>query len=219
MKKKMLITGARRGVGLACAIRFKDRYDVITTDRDGDVTVKGDLRDRRFLKHLVDTYDINVLLNVAGVVDVDMADVYDVDYIAPVFLSLWFYEKMTEGNIINVSSGSATNSGWVDMPFNRLTYNTAKAGLKKFTNVLQNSKKKRVKVTSLEPAQMNTQFGGPLVNIPESEYARQTMPLVKMKPEYVAEVIEWILNQPDPVVVATLELQNLRVPETPKPAR
>ncbi len=130
MKQKMLITGGRRGLGQACATRFKQKYDVITTDVEGDVTIKGDLRDRKFLKHLVDSLDIHVLLNVAGIGIADVVDMYDINFVAPTYLSLMFYQKMTEGHIVNVSSGSPTNSGWVVIPNDRLTYNSSKDALK-----------------------------------------------------------------------------------------
>ena len=210
-RKVMMITGAAGGVGKACVHRFRNRYDLITVDRQGDVKEKGDLRSRKFLKHLVASYEIDVLLNVAGLRNSDILDNYDVNFLAPTYLTLMFYDKMTEGHIINFSSTSANNSGWLAMPSDRIYYNTAKAALKKTTNVLQNSKNKRVKVTSFEPAQINTRLGGELVKIPEAEYRRQTLPLAKIKPDYIAEVIDWILRQPDPVVVATLELQNLIV--------
>ena len=32
-----------------------------------------------------------------------------------------------------------------------------------------------------------------------------------MKPSYIAEVIDWILRQPDPVVISSIEIQNLIV--------
>jgi NADP-dependent 3-hydroxy acid dehydrogenase YdfG len=79
--------------------------------------------------------------------------------------------------------------------------------------MLQTSKRNSVKVTSIEPAQINTKMGDDTHkgNISENEYIKQTKELVPMKPSYISEVIDWIIKQPDPVVISSIEIQNLIV--------
>jgi len=77
--------------------------------------------------------------------------------------------------------------------------------------MLQSSKNKMIKVSTIEPAQINTNMGNPTMDIPESEYRKQTKKIVPMKPSYIIEIIDWILNQPDPVVISSIEIQNFIV--------
>ena len=41
----MLITGGSKGIGRAFAEHFKDKYEIVTVARTGNVTEKGDITD------------------------------------------------------------------------------------------------------------------------------------------------------------------------------
>ena len=63
--------------------------------------------------------------------------------------------------------------------------------------MLQSSKNKRVKVTTLEPAQIDTKM-----------LKHKSEKITPLKPSYVVGVIDWILNQPSSVVISSMEIQN-----------
>ena len=208
MRNQMLIIGSKGGVGKECVKYFSMIYEVITISRD-----EGDLRDKNFLKTLVDKYNPSVVINCAGVYQKDFYETFESNFLSASFLTLEFYKKMKRGHIINICSSAANSSGCKGIDYGRITYNVSKFSLKKFSNMLQSSKNNSVKVTTLEPAQINTSMGDRTFkgNIDENQYEKQTEKLVPMKPSYVAKVVDWILNQPDPVVISSIEIQNFIV--------
>tara|TARA_B100000586_G_C20022551_1_gene389709 strand:- start:243 stop:860 length:618 start_codon:yes stop_codon:yes gene_type:complete len=202
----MLIIGSNGGVGKECVKYFSENYDVISISRD-----LGDLRDKEFLKKIIDEYDPNIVINCLGVFQKDFFETFETNFLSSSFLTLEFYKKMKRGHIINICSSSANSSGWEGIDYDRISYNVSKSALKKFSNMLQSSKNKMIKVSTIEPAQINTNMGNPTMDIPESEYRKQTKKIVPMKPSYIIEIIDWILNQPDPVVISSIEIQNFIV--------
>ena len=202
----MLIIGSNGGVGKECVKYFSENYDVISISRD-----LGDLRDKEFLKKIIDEYDPNIVINCLGDFQKDFFETFETNFLSSSFLTLEFYKKMKRGHIINICSSSANSSGWEGIDYDRISYNVSKSALKKFSNMLQSSKNKMIKVSTIEPAQINTNMGNPTMDIPESEYRKQTKKIVPMKPSYIIEIIDWILNQPDPVVISSIEIQNFIV--------
>ena len=208
MSNQMLIIGSNGGVGKECQEFFSKTHDVIPISRKN-----GDLRSKDFLNEIINNYSPSIVINCAGVYDVNFYETFEVNFIASSYLTFEFYKKMKSGHIINICSSGANSTGWRDMDYNRIFYNVSKKSLKNFSNMLQISKNQSVKVTSIEPAQINTKMGDDRHkgNIVESEYIKQTKELIPMKPSYIAEVIDWILRQPDPVVISSIEIQNLIV--------
>jgi short-subunit dehydrogenase len=192
MNNQMLIIGSNGGVGKECVEYFSMIYEVITISRD-----EGDLRDKNFLKTLVDKYNPSVVINCAGVYQKDFYETFESNFLSASFLTLGFYKKMKRGHIINICSSAANSSGWKGIDYDRITYNVSKFSLKKFSNMLQSSKNKSVKVTTLEPAQINTKM-----------LKHKSKDIVPIEPFYIVEVIHWILNQPDSVVISSMEIQN-----------
>lgn len=208
--KRMLITGASRGVGKACADYFKDKYQVVTVARTGNVTYHGDLTNLEFLKKLCREVEADVLINNAAVYGKDFQSTIDLNLRAAGFLLTEFYKKMESGHIINVCASAANATGWVGMAPERIWYNAMKSALKTLSKHFSDAKLKNVKVTSIEPARVNTTIANDFRDIPEEEYNRQTLPWIPMEPSYVAEVIGWILSQPEHVVISSIEIQNFK---------
>ena len=156
------------GVGKECVKYFSENYDVISISRD-----LGDLRDKEFLKKIIDEYDPNIVINCLGVFQKDFFETFETNFLSSSFLTLEFYKKMKRGHIINICSSSANSSGWEGIDYDRISYNVSKSALKKFSNMLQSSKNKMIKVSTIEPAQINTNMGNPTMDIPESEYRKQ----------------------------------------------
>lgn len=211
MKKRMLITGASHGIGQACAEYFNNTYEVITVARNGSVTIKGDLTDEKFVRELVSSVKIDVLLNNAGLLSTDLLDTFKLNVMAACYLAGQYYETMTSGHIINLCSTASHMRGWKDMPLERIWYISSKAALKDFGVTLQNSRRKNVKVTNLEPGWVNTEFAGEKADIPTSEYINQTHEMIPMQTHDIARTIDWILQQPEHIVIHTLQLDNFRI--------
>ena len=57
----MLIIGSNGGVGKECIKYFSENYDVISISRD-----LGDLRDKEFLKKIIDEYDNDTTIDLDG---------------------------------------------------------------------------------------------------------------------------------------------------------
>ena len=192
MNKKMLVIGSSGGVGKECVKYFSNCYEIIPISRE-----QGDLRDKEFLKGIVENNNPVVVLNCAGVYEKDFYETFETNFLAVSFLTIEFYKKMIKGNIINICSSSSNSSGWPGMDYNRLNYNVSKSSLKKFSNMVQTSKNKSVKVTTLEPAQINTKM-----------LKHKSNNIRPMEPSYIVGVIDWILNQPDDVIISSMEIQN-----------
>jgi len=190
--RQMLIIGSSGGVGKECVKYFSTTYDVVSISRE-----QGDLRDKDFLQTLVDKYNPSVVLNCAGVYEKGFYETLESNFLSASFLTLEFYKKMKSGHIINICSSAANSSGWKGIDYDRLTYNISKLSLKKFSNMLQSSKNKPVKVTTLEPAQINTKM------------LKHKSKVTPLEPLYVIEIIQWILNQPESVVISSMEIQNV----------
>ena len=188
----MLIIGSKGGVGKKCVDYFSSMYDVIPISRE-----QGDLRDKEFLQTLVDEYNPSVVLNCIGVYEKEFFETFESNFLSVSFLTIEFYKKMESGHIINICSSSANSSGWPGIDYDRLTYNVSKSSLKKFSNMLQSSKNRQVKVTTLEPAQINTKM-----------LKHKSDKVTPLEPSYIVDVIHWILNQPQSVVISSMEIQN-----------
>ncbi len=192
MSRQMLIIGSNGGVGKECVNYFSTIYDVIPISRE-----QGDLRNKEFLRTLVDKYNPSVVLNCAGVYEKEFYETFESNFLSVSFLTMEFYKKMKGGHIINICSSSANSSGWPGIEYDRITYNISKSSLKKFSNMLQSSKRKKVKVTTLEPAQINTKM-----------LKHKSDKVTPIEPQYIVEVISWILKQPSSVVISSMEIQN-----------
>ena len=191
MNNQMLIIGSNGGVGKECVKHFSTKYEVIPISRE-----QGDLRDKDFLRRLVDKYNPSVVLNCAAVFEKGFYETFESNFLSASFLTLEFYKKMESGHIINICSSSANSSGWPGIDYDRLTYNVSKSSLKKFSNMLQLSKNNSVKVTTLEPGQINTKM---------LKYKFDKV--IPLEPSYIVGVIYWILNQPESVVISSMEIR------------
>ena len=145
----------------------------------------------------MDEYNPSVVLNCAGVYEKEFYETFESNFLSVSFLTMEFYKKMKGGHIINICSSSANSSGWPGIEYDRITYNISKSSLKKFSNMLQSSKRKKVKVTTLEPAQINTKM-----------LKHKSDKVTPIEPQYIVEVISWILKQPSSVVISSMEIQN-----------
>lgn len=213
--KTMLITGTSRGIGKAVYNHFSTSYNVIGVSRTGNPEYKGDLTDLNFRKRLLQEVRPDVFINNAGILDFNFLNVIETNLIAAGHLMTEYYKTMEPGStIINMSSSCAVVHGTANMTNWRLSYHTAKSALKKLSENLSESRTRNIRVTSLEPAHVDTLMTcggrGELWNFSDEEYEKADIDkFLPMPPQYIAETIEWILKQPKWVQISSMRILNL----------
>lgn len=178
MNKRILITGASKGIGLALAKLFLEHdYHVIGTSRNGKIeglihphldVVKLDLSDSASIANAVKTikenYALDILINNAGIgPDLDTSlpeektfqQTFQVNVTGTVFFTESLLEIMREdGKVINISSimGSLEKCRRSDS----VAYRMSKSALNMYTKILSNRLKGQLKVAAVHPGWVRT---------------------------------------------------------------
>jgi len=216
--KKILITGASRGIGKSIALKSKEKGYIIlgtSTSKQGAQELEKEgihglvlnLNDSRsieeFNKSLIkDHSDIEILVNNAGITrdnlvlrmsDEEWTDVLNVHLNGTFKISktiLKFMLKKRWGRIINITSASASigNKG-------QANYAAAKAGIEAFSRSLAKEVGSRgITVNSVSPGYIETDMTEQIHNKMKEEILKQ-IPLSRFgKPEEVAELIEFLIT-------------------------
>ena len=213
-KPIMLITGASRGIGLACAKYFDKSHSIIGIARTpGEfVTEMGDITDPIFRNMIVEKYTPDVFINNAGVNgNTNINTLININVEAAGILLINFYKKMLKGHIINLSSWSANTSGGVNSGLGELCYKSSKLFIKNLSNDLSNKRAKPLLITSLEPQLVYTEMIKSFNSYhpTEDDYSNyQFKSYTPMSSNYIAETIHWIITQPPWVCIKSLEISN-----------
>lgn len=191
--KSFLITGASRGLGAALA----ERFGGVTVARSGDVTEKGDIRDKDFREHLIFKYTPDVFINNAGIsgFDNDPFDVLETNYQAATELMFGFYEKMKTGKIINIGS-MATHVSGHGQSLGRMSYVLSKRNIEQASDILNQVREKPIDVCYLSPGMIET-------TIDHGEKKR-----TPMKVDDIVDVVEWLLSVPPHLKINKIEVDN-----------
>ena len=196
MNKTVLITGASRGIGKACAEKFKaSGYTVIAPSRsEMDLSSQDSIHD--FIEGL--STPIDVLINNAGVnplatignIDFnDARQLMSTNFWGPVILTDLLAPKMKErgyGRIVNISSiwSGVTKEG-------RGMYASSKAAINAFTRTAAiEYAAHNVLVNAVAPGYVSTELTK-LNNTPEQiEVIKKNLPIKRLaEPDEIAELI------------------------------
>ena len=217
-KKKILITGASRGLGKDIALKSKENgYIVLGTstsevgaqaiEKEGIHGLVLNLNDSKSVKEFSDVLikdhsDIEILINNAGIIrdnlvlrmsDEEWMDVLNVNLSGTFKISktvLKFMLKKRWGRIINITSTSAStgNKG-------QANYAAAKSGVEAFSRSLAKEVGSRgITVNSVAPGYIETDMTEQINNKVKEEILKQ-IPLARYgRPEEIAQLIEFLIT-------------------------
>lgn len=208
MNKKVLVTGASKGLGKAISEKFaREGFNVFTVARTGDVHFKGDLRSLKFREKIINEITPDVLINNAGVLNGSYEEVMDLNFIAAGHLMTHYYNVMAEGSdILNIASVAANRVVREGDPEYRVWYTSSKKAIKDLSNSLHLSRRRDVRVMCLEPGWVNTNILTPIVPEKRIESRKADLERVPMSPDHYAEIVWWCYNQPRWLTVSSFEL-------------
>lgn len=175
MKKTVLITGARRGLGKELAKAFADAgYNLILACKssvdlyqDSFPLYTGDLRDKKTIKYLSQIATINgidILINNAAIylskpfediTEDEIKEVLDINLVSPIMLTkaIWpVFKNQRHGTVVNINSmaGQSGANG-------ESIYCASKFGLRGFSEALQyDATKNGIKVINVNIGAMQT---------------------------------------------------------------
>lgn len=193
MKKRILLTGASRGIGLAIYNKLKEEYEIIAPTRE-----ELDLSDNKSIDTYIDknkNFKIDIIINNAGInfpqwideiTDDNLEDSIQINLVAPIKLVRGFVGNMKKnkwGRIVNISSMFGTIARG-----KQVLYSSTKHGINGMTKAL-----------ALELAQYNI-----LVNSVCPGFTATDMVIKKNSPEKVASLEKDIplgrLGKPEEIV-------------------
>jgi len=212
MSKKILILGASKGIGACCADHFQNKgHTVITVARTGNMTLPGDIT-KPDIRNQVLAQEVDVVVNcIGGWGNQPYAHAMHVNAGVAVDLMMRFYDNLAAGShIINISSlaGNFT-SGWENMSAERVVYMASKQAMSAATTALAQSKRRDIRVTTIEPGEVHPTSFGPNRQVPDSNYTNfQFESFTPYRPQDIADVVDWVISSPPWFGISRITLNN-----------
>lgn len=121
-----------------------------------------DLSNKEECNKLIDAYKPETIINTVAVNSTnDTWDILTTNFTSQVYLTLGFYQKMSAGHIINISSTSTYWPSYPGINTNRLIYNISKESLSNFGKHFNRAiidDTKNVIVSTIELGKFNSKF-------------------------------------------------------------
>lgn len=207
----MLVTGSTRGIGRAVCLAFADSHEIVGVARSG-ADFNGDLTDEKFRDRLISEISPHVLINNAGLCGQDnsVSQVFELNSVAAIDLMTRFAKKMHGGHIINISSLIAGIGLFWKMPEQEINYMVSKKALSDFSQAFQNLQVNRVKISTIEPGFVMTDFSDIRLhheNRTLNHYMTEKG-IIPMPPDRIVSTIRWILSQPEDIIISSVQIMN-----------
>ncbi len=201
MNKTVLVTGASRGIGKACAVKFAEMgYNVLAPSRN-----EMDLNSQQSIVQYISGIKepIHTLVNNAGInplatvgnLDIDVArELMNINFWAPVVLTDLLAPRMKDmgyGRIVNLSSiwSGVTKAG-------RSMYASSKSAINAFTRTAAvEYAPYNVLVNAVAPGYINTELTK-INNTPEQiEVIKSNLPVNRLaEPSEIAELVYFLAS-------------------------
>jgi len=109
---------------------------------------------------LISNFSPKVVINTVGVMSDDLWNVLVTNYVGVAYVSLKFYEKIKNLQIINISSASTHWVSYPDINTSRLCYNISKESLTNFGShmIRKTANNLDFKITTIEPGKFSSKM-------------------------------------------------------------
>lgn len=210
--KTVLITGGTKGIGAAMANKLSTDYNVVTVGRSSSATESGDLQEEKFRNYLVEKYTPDIFINNAAALFLNKYKMLHLNGIVAVDLLYKFYDKMDQGQIINISSISAERLTGIKENEARTSYALAKKFLKDASVAISNSRAKPIKVMCLSPSAVDTDMTRTLTDLrmKKNDYENYDWKtsVCWTRPEEIADIVKWMIEQPQWISIPEIVVDN-----------
>lgn len=200
--KKILITGASRGIGKAIALLLKDVdfYEIITLSSSGkysDYTL--DLSNEEDLA-IASNIECDVLINNAGILSDNIDKSLDVNLKAVMCLTKINHQRMEKGLIINIGSNASIMP--INIPRVPQEYIVTKAAIKRYSELLSDTKKPNIKICHMSLDYVDTDM---------TSYIPEKLRRSFLKPLDIANIVKWIIETPSHISISDITIRGVKI--------